>query len=77
MNVSPKEISKTKKLSNLMNVSSGRGITDGGELIKARQNTFGGKPETKISDVGGPKITFFKVKIEVGRSKTVKEKLNT
>ncbi len=73
----PKEISKAKKLSNLMNVSGGGGVPDGRELIKARQNTFGGKPETKISDVGGPKIAFFKVKFEVGRSKTVKKKLET
>jgi hypothetical protein len=60
-NVSSKKISKTKILSNLMNVSRGGGITDGGELIKARQNTFGGKPETKVSDVGRAKVTFFKV----------------
>jgi hypothetical protein len=61
-----------------MNVSrGGGGVTYGRELIKARQNTFGGKPETKISDVGGPKITFLKVKFEVGRSKTVEEKLKT
>ena len=60
-----------------MNVNRGSGITDGGELIKARQNTFGGKPETKISYVGGPKIAIFKVKFEVGRSKTVKKKLET
>jgi hypothetical protein len=44
-----------------MNINRGSGITDGGELIKARQNTFGGKPETKVSDVGRAKIAFFKV----------------
>jgi hypothetical protein len=60
-NVSPKEISKAKKLSNLMNINRGSGITDGGELIEARQNTFGGKPETKVSDVSRAKISFFKV----------------
>ncbi len=60
-----------------MNVSRGGGITDGGELIKARQNTFGGKPETKVSDVGRAKITFFKVQFKVCRSKTVEEELKT
>jgi hypothetical protein len=59
--VSSKEISKTKKLSNLMNINRWGGITDGGELIKARQNTFGGKPETKVSDVSRAEIAFFKV----------------
>jgi hypothetical protein len=44
-----------------MNINRGGGITDGGELIKARQNTFGGKPETKVSDVSRAEIAFFKV----------------
>ncbi len=59
--MSSKEISKTKELSNLMNINRGSGVTDGGELIKARQNTFGGKPETKVSDISRAEIAFLKV----------------
>jgi hypothetical protein len=75
--VGTEEVSKAKKLSNLVNISRGSGISDSGELIKARQNTFRGKPETKVSDVGRAKVTFFKVKFKVGLSKTIKEKLET
>jgi hypothetical protein len=60
-----------------MNVNRGSGITDGGELIKARQNTFGGKPEAKVSDVSRTEITFFKVEFKVCRSNTVEEELKT
>ncbi len=58
-------------------MEGGGGRSGRRRAYQSRQNTFGGKPETKISDVGGPKIAFFKVKFEVGRSKTVKKKLET
>jgi hypothetical protein len=60
-----------------VNVNRGGGITDGGELIEARQNTVGGKPETKVSDVRRAEITFFKVEFKVCRSNTVEEELKT
>jgi hypothetical protein len=62
--VSSEEVSKAKKLSNLENVSRGV-ITDGGELIKARQDAIRGQAEVKISDVGGARITLFKIEFEV------------
>jgi hypothetical protein len=60
-----------------MNINRGGGITDGGELIKSGQNTFGGKPETKISDVSRAEVTFFKIQFKVCSSNTVEEELKT